>query len=913
MNRECLDVIILRVKNVPDYFKTFCCVLNTRSCYELMVKSLINCYSVYKNEVHIKNYIEIERLLSHFKTAIAKDKFCKISAKITGQAADSYVDSKECLFKILQEENPKFIEKFTDYLALQDCPNHLEINHHIQTAKIEILATTSSNEYLPGIKKYQEYLKRMYLDKVKIEVQDTFNSNIHQFVNLSLIKPQDQTSNNEYLKALQDPYHLLFSHKEYTSNITTPLNSLAEIFDTSGPVSQVILIQGSPGCGKTTLANKICTEWAKENLVQHYMLVILLNLRDVTISEIESIDQMVEYTMGEDFVAEIVRDITCIEGKNILLLLEGWDELPEDKQLDKSFFANIIAGKILKKGSILITSRPSSIGSIQKKFITRNVAILGFSDDQIEQYIDQCFLDSSHGPKNTLKHKFMIQLNSNLMLKSLAYIPVNLSILVYVFTQYESELPDTLTELYQQYVLLKLSLYNQRQSDEHTRFPTLDCLPDYITESLNKLCELAYGGIRNQKLYFSQNDIEKLYQPVPLDYDGMGLLQVDNYVLRRGSNKTYHFMHKTVQEFLAALHMKKVPDQNISLLQCFQNEQIEMMMFIFYAGLTGFYHLDNLELTSTCIREQVFSYSLMKCLRFITSSYRNNNCGKWLLFTDKLKGCRIFTERYNMERLSMIIACCAEAKNPSVCRAFSNSGLFHRDLCYFSINTVGVTPQLLSSLSYCIAYSGQKWYVDLNKVFSEQDVMSLQKHLIDSNNITGKLVALESKIENSNVMHLFVEKFLQPHSTLGSLSLSGSKLDDCITILSEGLRLNGSLVVLELTNCNISSKGLLSIAEMLCYNNTLQCIDLLRNRFTVKAVVEVLQMIKSNTTLRMMKVDIEIYHNKQIKQQLVLLNKKRKNPLMLHLLQIFLFGDLQRSLLLQLCKTALSIQFHYRY
>ena len=61
----------------------------------------------------------------------------------------------------------------------------------------------------------------------------------------------------------------------------------------------------------------------------------------------------------------------------------------------------------------------------------------------------------------------MTQLNSNLMLKSLSYIPVNLSILVYVFTQYESKLPDTLTELYQHYVLLKLSLYNQRQSDEY--------------------------------------------------------------------------------------------------------------------------------------------------------------------------------------------------------------------------------------------------------------------------------------------------------------------------------------------------------------------------------------------------------------------------------------------------------------
>ena len=260
---------------------------------------------------------------------------------------------------------------------MEDCPSHSELYHHIQKLQDEILCIPSTT-ILPaaGIRRYQDYLKNKYTDNIKVEVHDTFNNDIHQFVNLSLIKPQDEARNNEYLKALQDPYHLLFNHKKYTKNITTPLKSLAEIFDTSGPVSQVILIQGSPGCGKTTLANKISIEWTKGNLVQHYILVILLSLRDVTISEIESIDEMVKCTMGDEFVSEVVHDITCIEGKNILLLLEGWDELPEDKQLNKSFFVNIIARKILKNGDVLITSRPSSIGSIRKQFITRNIAML---------------------------------------------------------------------------------------------------------------------------------------------------------------------------------------------------------------------------------------------------------------------------------------------------------------------------------------------------------------------------------------------------------------------------------------------------------------------------------------------------------------------------------------------------------
>ena len=108
-------------------------------------------------------------------------------------------------------------------------------------------------------------------------------TNIHQYVNLSLITPQNEESHGEYFNALQDPHHLLFNHKQYPT--TTPLNSLAEIFDISGSSPQVILIQGSPGSGKTTLANKICTEWAKGNLIQYYILVILLKLRDPRISD----------------------------------------------------------------------------------------------------------------------------------------------------------------------------------------------------------------------------------------------------------------------------------------------------------------------------------------------------------------------------------------------------------------------------------------------------------------------------------------------------------------------------------------------------------------------------------------------------------------------------------------------------
>ena len=65
----------------------------------------------------------------------------------------------------------------------------------------------------------------------------------------------------------------------------------------------------------------------------------------------------------------------------------------------------------------------------------------------------------------------------------------------------------------------------------------------------------------------------------------------------------------------------------------------------------------------------------------------------------------------------MLVACCAEAKNPAACKAFSNCRLFQRDGCYIDISDSVVTPQLLVSLSYCIAHSENSWLNKYDKVF----------------------------------------------------------------------------------------------------------------------------------------------------------------------------------------------------
>ena len=703
-----------------------------------------------------------------------------------------------------------------------------------------------------------------------------------------MITPQNEESESDYFKALRDSYHLLFNYKQHTT--TTPLNSLAEIFDVSRSSRQVILIQGSPGSGKTTLSNKICTEWAKGNLIQCYMLVILLKLRDPRISDIDCTEKVVKCSLGDsNFVTEVVGEMNCIDGKNVLLLLEGWDEFPEEKQ-QKSFFTELISGEVLKKCDIIITSRPSSIGIIKKIFITRHIAILGFSDDQIEQYLDCCFVDSSNELKDGLKHRFLVQLNSNPALKSLAYVPVNLSILVYVFTEHGAKLPSTLTELYQQYVLLKLSLYNQRISNDTGRLAEIDSLPVYISESLNKLGEIAYIGLKSQKLHFTQNEMQKLYQSIPLDYDGMGLLQVDNHMLNRDSYKTYNFIHRTCQEFLAAWHMTKLPDQK-HFIENLQLEHFEMVL-VFFAGLTGFKLFDSAEFSLLVGKHKTSRFEI-KMMNILIKALVKDNTFKSMVIREGTVD--IYSQENNQHRLLVLVACCAEAKNPAACIALSNSELFHRDNCFVNIPDSAVTSHLLTSLSYCIAHSGKDWIVRCDKVLSNYDIINLQKHLIDLNETSGNLIDLKAKT-NKTAINYFVT-FFQPHFTLHHLDLSYSDFDDdCVIILCEAVKLNCSVIVLDLPNCGISSKGVIAIAGMLQVNNTLKFIDLEDNKFSSDDLVEVLVIMKNNTTLRVIVVNNKLLQE-PVKKKLAVFNKKRRHALKLDANQLLRFSGLFKNII----------------
>ena len=87
--------------------------------------------------------------------------------------------------------------------------------------------------------------------------------------------------------------------------------------------------------------------------------------------------------------------------------MDGFDELPEGKRRDQSFFMKLLTGKILPLNTVIVTSRPWATNNFVLRysyFISQHIEIFGFTWENVDTYVTQAF------PDKTERSKFKIYL-----------------------------------------------------------------------------------------------------------------------------------------------------------------------------------------------------------------------------------------------------------------------------------------------------------------------------------------------------------------------------------------------------------------------------------------------------------------------------------------------------------------------
>ena len=156
-------------------------------------------------------------------------------------------------------------------------------------------------------------------------------------------------------------------------------------------VSQIILIEGAPGIGKTILSKEIAFQWANNIILLDKYLLFLVFLRDPFLQNVRSLKHFVSYaicTSQQNKNIELITEyLENTSGKDITIVFDGYDEMSKELR-NNSFVADVINRKILRLCGLVITSRPTASTELHGICDCR-VEILGFTKEDRKQYIHQ--------------------------------------------------------------------------------------------------------------------------------------------------------------------------------------------------------------------------------------------------------------------------------------------------------------------------------------------------------------------------------------------------------------------------------------------------------------------------------------------------------------------------------------------
>ena len=417
-----------------------------------------------------------------------------------------------------------------------------------------------------AISHYREYLEILY-ESSPISADTKWPPTpSREFITLAVVQGQLGQARDRCIgHTLQGNVKQVLDHRKEIS--------IDQIFeaDKGQKKPRLVLMKGSPGIGKSTLAWELCRKYTRQ-----YSLVVLLRLREEKVQEISNVSQLFHENGSQDMKL-LVEEVSKSQGRDILFVLDGFDELPETLQ-KRSFLLDLIKGYVLPASTVLVTSRPSATAELCTSCRPqKHIEILGFTQESVETYASSVF---SSEPEQLEKFKTYISASNNPAINSLMYIPLNAAIIVLIFQDCKSDslLPHTLTELYTQLCLTILNRYLESVSVDK-----FEDLPADLYKQFLHLSEVAFEGIKSE---------EVIFHTVPPGLINFGFLDAVS-ALYGGRRVSYNFLHLTLQEFFAAYHISHLSSNGLDAFKQHGKDKRWNVVWRFVAGLTKFEGYDN--------------------------------------------------------------------------------------------------------------------------------------------------------------------------------------------------------------------------------------------------------------------------------------------------------------------------------
>ena len=677
-----------------------------------------------------------------------------------------------------------------------------------------------------------------------------------KYINLALIEKEDITKREADQFTRATIRGNIDDIKKSKRN--TDIGQIAQLPDGSQP--KCILVEGAPGVGKSTFAWKLCRKWGKGKSLQQYQLVVLLRLRDKNVRAAKNISDLFQYHKHHIQQA-VVEEIQGMGGEGVLLLFEGYDELPEELRTESSVFLDVITGRELPEATVLITSRPWASEHLHrecKEQISQHIEILGFTKDDIKSY-----LESTTANDLSLLTGLKKYISCYPHIGSLMYIPLNSAIVVEVYRNSKKDdtlVPKTMTELYSSLVrdLLLRHLLDHPVDGKNRkwRVRSFDDLPQDVHQQLCQLGRIAYEGILH--------DQQVIFSDLPEDFETLGLMQcAPELYVGEGAAVSYNFLHLTVQEYLAAFHLSQQPvEKQIEHFREYKQQRRRQkqqqqhhfhMVLRFLSGLRKFSGYSSEVLNTLYVEKSIGDSTsdgesgddpasavgriTFDTLHWLFEAQDNNVITKLLGSSDiQLK------QRYSQVTPfdSFVLGYCVSHSNCT----------WRIDLKFCHIGDEGVEMLVRGAVEEEAQCTGVISEIDLNRNGITSEGV---KHLLKfPKQIINKLETLTLRHSNLNSEFCAALAHLIPHMPhVKKLDLSGSpNIGQGGTVpLMTSLTTHNSLEVLELISTGLGVEDCRALSKLLSSSTSLKELNISENDLPPEAVELIISGLHHNTTL----------------------------------------------------------------
>ncbi|XP_039462708.1 NLR family CARD domain-containing protein 3-like [Oreochromis aureus] len=596
---------------------------------------------------------------------------------------------------------------------------------------------------------------------------------------------------------------------------------------------RTVLTKGVAGIGKTVLTQKFSLGWAENRANQDIQFIFPFTFRELNMLK-EKKFSLVE--LVHHFFTEIKEAGICsFEDFQVVFILDGLDEcrLPLDFHKTEILtdpkkstsvgvlLTDLIRGNLLPSAHLWITTRPAAANQIPPEYVDSVTEIRGFTDHQMKKYFRKRFKEKKQASR------IISHIKTSRGLHIMCHIPVFCWITATVLedvlkTRPGGKLPTTLTEMYIHFLVVQAKVKKVKYDGGAETDPHWSPESRKMIESLGKL---AFDQLQKGNLIFYESDLTECGIDIRAASVYSGVFK-QIFKEERGlyQDKVYCFIHLSVQEFLAALHVHLTfIKSGVNLLEGQQKTSIWSKLFAkqelreVESAVKFFYH------SAVDKALQSPNGHLDLFLRFLLGlSLQTNQTPLQGLLTQTGSNSHSHQEtvQYIKEKLSEALS------------AEKNINLFHclnelndhslvdeipRYMSSGSLSTDKLSPAQWSTLVFILLSSGKDLDVfDLKKYSdSEEALLRLLPVVKASNKIVMSLCNLSERSCEALSSVLSSQS-----SSIRELDLSNSDLQNSgVKLLSAGLKNpHCTLETLSVSGCLITEQGCIYLASALSSN-----------------------------------------------------------------------------------------------